>query len=144
MCLNIWRVKKAIKPNVAKQDIVCYKVFINSYGILRTPFQNAYVSDEMVLKGLKPMCAIGPETVQFSHQSNLDNKYLFNVFEGFIHTYKSLKSAKEMARQLLFSICISYSIYKCIIPGGTIYYSGKDDYGRPSYASKEIILNEEI
>lgn len=130
MCLT----SKSNKLEVAEKDIVCYKcmAFDELEELFRTPYQYVSIEKE-IISGKKPFCAKGGLKKFKDKDGNI-------CFEGgLIHTFKSLKDAKELCDFWREGV-----IFKCIIPKGTKYVLGQfesfiNDYCT-SYASKKIIF----
>ena len=123
-------------PEIAQEDIVCYKFYIlimegdinyDKNGLL-SPYQGS----------LAP-------TINKVTNTLLDRAYLskytavYMVGRGF-HSFKYLD---DLIEELDFWLSFDIKIFKCIIPKGTKYYEGKfGDF--PSYCSESIILKETI
>ena len=114
MCLDL---KDKAKLKIAKKDIVCYKHLIQLDGTYRTPYQNAVVSVNQLLKSKLVV--------------NSDSKFYKFIDVGF-HLFKRKGDAMNDA-----IIVESAYIARCIIPKGAEYYVGKF-CGRKSYASNQI------
>lgn len=112
------------KPLIAEEDIVCYKIYYDSYGVLRTPWRNVPMpkKDEIIT-------------------TDLEDK----PFEGYVrfgyHSLEQLIDATFIA-SVLSNSWLSYSVVvKCVIPKGSKYYRGifyfkGKEYS--SYCSKSI------
>ena len=144
------------KPSIAKRDIVCYKVLLQhqcntnpSNMFIVTPFKRCEITDTQ-LNGSSPIKAnFNPKTSEI-YQNNSRLLYSWDVGEGYIHTYRSKRAAKNAIFMYgldtdLFNSdwCkqdwVTYGvIYECIIPKGTKYYKGIDDADIRCYASEEI------
>lgn len=117
---------------VAKDDIVCYKVLrLNrKNNCFYTPFRHTLVSDA-ILEGKHEFVANG--TAEFIP------RILFGEFAvgiGAIHTYANREVAKRY-------IGPDETIRKCIIPKGTEYVFGHDDFNCDGFAAKMIkFVNE--
>lgn len=131
MCLDVYHKF----PNIARTDIVCYKVLLSSDEWMNSPYQNfhwkynkKYTANERFkicskFKGREYLC---------------NDKY--EVEEGYFHTFKTQTEA-EISFELWGSAFTR--VYKCIIPAGSLYFSGK--YGTfDGYASKKLIIKEMV
>jgi len=129
-----------IKTN-AKKDLICYKIierYKNFYGeyCYKTPFQGTPVSIK-VIEGQEfkpdPFISIGADRKSDGH---------YEVYDGFIHSYKTRWKARKMAKYIRETLFKGedrwYDVYKCIIPKGTEYFDGVDENGFGAYASKSI------
>lgn len=139
MCLWV----KSIDTEIAKRDIVCYKVLVKVTNNLTdetdiiTPFQGKKVP-KACLNGNELFYS---ETTDPYLKFDWEAKY-FVAGDGFIHTYKRRRTAKKLARLNPNSETV---IYRCIIPAGTEYYAGIDEgMKRKAYASKAIKFVKQI
>ena len=115
-------------PEIAQEDIVCYKIYILIEDELLSPYQGS------------PAPAINKVTNTLLDRAYL-SKYtaVYMVGRGF-HSFKYLH---DLIEELDFWLSFDIKIFKCIIPKGTKYYEGKfGDF--PSYCSESIILKETI
>ena len=115
-------------PEIAQEDIVCYKIYILIEDELLSPYQGS------------PAPAINKVTNTLLDRAYL-SKYtaVYMVGRGF-HSFKYLD---DLIEELDFWLSFDIKIFKCIIPKGTKYYEGKfGDF--PSYCSESIILKEAI
>ena len=72
---------------------------------------------------------------EIGNYSTSEGLYM-NINEGF-HSYSDIEYAKENYRDVLESAVI----VKCVIPKGTIFFEGEQNFGR-GYASNQIIIKE--
>lgn len=122
------------KLKTAKEDIICYKVLIqySSATILYTPY--VYKTIKLIDMFLhNPIKADG--LVRKRKQFKNDQPS-FNL--GLIHTYIIARDAQTMIT------APAYKLYQCIIPKGTKYIDGYDGMGKLTYASKQIIIQQQI
>jgi hypothetical protein len=131
---------------IAVKDIICYKVLCKKNEEYYTPY---------VYKKLSPGEILGTRSF-YDPETNADTRPFRNVFSdknserfltglGFIHTYKGLKSAKDLCHDLSLRHSYNYVVFKCIIPVGTRYYKGRDEYsGAHAYAAEEIKFVEKV
>jgi hypothetical protein len=127
MCLITDRTKWM----VADDDIVCYKVLRlnrkNNY--FYTPFRNTLVSNAIV-EGKREFVADGIAEFMPRGLSG------FAIGMGAIHVYTSEHEAKK-------HIGPDETIRKCIIPKGTEFVHGHDDFLSDCFAAKKIkFVNE--
>lgn len=125
MCLVIGRYSK-IKEAI--EDIICYKILEKTKRGFVTPYRRVLVDVES-----KIMRAEGEIRVytEFDERVKVD--------KGVIHTFKNLDDACEeleffMSTSTMSTSTSEFKIYKCIIPRGTLYYTGAY-WKHPSYGS---------
>lgn len=134
MCL----VTKSYEPQIAQEDIKCYKVLKYSrYSKNKyfSPFNGIVVSDA-VINGVANFWAKGKRNVlQWRYGKKKFSSY--NVGGGFIHTYKEYDDKIKLQYQSY--MWNEYAVFECIIPTGSIYYEGHDGNTQvKSYASNCI------
>ena len=142
MCLYL----KDINSQIARNDIVCYKVMFHNKqdNVICTPFRLVRPNAD-VLSGYANFRAEFAETPveKLLEPIRLDSwfhtynpEYPAQVGEGFIHTYMFASHAVEDMGTECFARK-DYLLYRCVIPKGTEYLAGT--YGAyPCYASREI------
>ena len=115
-------------PEIAQEDIVCYKIYILIGDELLSPYQGS------------PAPTINKVTNTLLDRAYLSNyRAAYMISKGF-HSFKYLD---DLIEELDFWLSFDIKIIKCIIPKGTKYYEGKfGDF--PSYCSESIILKETI
>ena len=115
-------------PEIAQEDIVCYKIYILIEDELLSPYQGM------------PAPAINEVTNTLLDRAYLSNyRGAYMISKGF-HSFKYLD---DLINELDFWQSFDIKIFRCIIPKGTKYYEGKfGDF--PSYCSESIILKETI
>lgn len=138
MCLLI----KDKTPQIAKNDIVCYKVMLNKDGIIATPYRLVIPKTD-VLNGTRNFKAtdstltaeelINPVNFQLATAEKSD---VGTIENGYIHTFMFASHAVEDIGTDCFARK-DYLLYRCIIPKGTEYFVGRF-CGYPCYASREI------
>lgn len=125
MCLTSFREKAYISD----KDIICYKVLENvGNGEFVTPVQRIPVKlgEEIVAGDIE-----GKMPVPVYHKIGEDDVYATNkdyqIGEGFIHAYLKLPSFDYY---LIGKEGASYNrvIVKCIIPAGTEFYLGNENF----------------
>ena len=115
-------------PEIAQEDIVCYKIYILIEDELLSPYQGS------------PAPAINKVTNTLLDRAYLSNyRGAYMISKGF-HSFKYLD---DLIKELDFWQSYDIKIFKCIIPKGTKYYEGKFN-NSPSYCSESIILKEII
>lgn len=115
------------EPFLAKEDIICYKI------LRRTRFPSIYktpVMETLVIKFPYIKSVLKAEGIQKVIRMPCPED-IFEVSEGFIHTYKYMESALSWIK------CRGYVVFVCTIPKGTRYYECDN-----MYASEKIIINE--
>ena len=142
------------KEEIAKEDIICYKMLSRIIGDdgkphLITPFCNKPITDDM-LKG-KPFRP-GRRSKYWIERDVL---YPEERGAGWIHVIDDKKIAVKVLLQQrdlfrpfkssnsLFEVTREFLLYECIIPKGTKYISGYSTWGS-GYAAKKIIFKREI
>lgn len=122
MCL----VKKSIFPKFTLKDKVVYKiVYLNSLDIYKSPFRNDSIELNKEYKG---------KWLNF----NLVTSFLtFEIYDGYIHSIKTLKDAIRYTRDHLLSPAY---ILKAVIPKYTLYWEGVNN----EIASRRIKYINEI
>lgn len=120
---------------VATEDIICYKFAIIRKNQRLSPFQLTpyMIGEVMEDKGEVEI-----------NESISDKKYY--IGKGMFHSFAHLSDAADRRYyfQALFNMMDEYCIYKCIIPKGTKYYEGTFAYNIWGYASRSLLIAEEI
>lgn len=136
MCLvNTKYVKKS------KKDIVCYKLMDHgkSPSYIYTPFTLTRVDIDLV----KNHRIFKPE-----YKRTIGGDIICpgeDVTEGFIHACKTLEGAKKLKKWFgEVQPWKNIVIYECIIPAGSSYCVGHDDWYRGGYASNKIKFIKEV
>lgn len=132
MCLYT----KETKLKTANENIICYKILLNypSSTIFYTPYlYKAIMWTDIWLQ--KPIKAHGQVRKRKLHK---DAPSSFN--NGLIHTYQTITDAQASWLRLREQ----YKLFQCIIPKGTKYIDGHDDFNNMTYASKLIIIKQRI
>ena len=132
MCLYT----KETKLKTANEDIICYKILLHypSSPLFYTP----YLYKEIRWTDIwlhNPIKAHGQVRKRKLHK---DAPLSFN--NGLIHTYQTIMAAKSS----WFMLQEQYQLFQCIIPKGTKYIDGHDDFHALTYASKLIIIQQQI
>lgn len=119
----------------SKKDIVCYKLMHhgNSLGYIYTPFTLTRVDIDLVKNHgiFKPKYKIRTGEDIIDPGDSIGN--------GFIHACKTLEGAKKL-KQWFGEVqpWKNIVIYECIIPAGSSYCIGHDDWYRGGYASNKL------
>lgn len=124
MCL----VKKSIFPKFTLRDKIVYKVVYSNYspGGYRSPFRNYLIELDKEYEGERL-------------NSNPITSFLtFKIYDGYIHSVKSLKDALRYIDTMKFSR--NTYILKAVIPKYTLYWEGKNN----DIASRKIKYIDEI
>lgn len=144
MCLYI---KSCSSPKKATEDITCYKVIMKVNNCMKTPYQGFQI-DEKIISGEKPFKAEiwdgKDRSIKVKEFQKLGSRISGTIGYGAIHTFKTKKDAK--ANAIIFADKIRYyrmSVYKCVIPKGTLYYEGVFN-SEKCFASQKIIFKENI
>lgn len=142
MCLILKKKVWPVDAEIAKNDIVCYKIIAKkvsqSSGIESyfTPFTKTWV-DKRIIHG----------TLDFT-PSPLSRRQLVCssclIAEGWIHTYKTLDGALKAVRCYFSHENYILEVYKCAIPKGTRYFEGEDQISAPAFASDKICFIEKV
>jgi hypothetical protein len=122
---------------VADDDIVCYKVLrLNrKNNHFYTPFRNTLVSDAIV-EGKREFVADGIAEFMPHAHDNLGIPVGYSVGVGAIHTYANREVAKS-------HIGPNETVRKCVIPKGTEFVYGHDNFRYEGFAAKKIkFVNE--
>jgi len=132
--------KEKMVRQIAKEDIVCYKIVIEDGNNLYTLYQRMEVE---LGKHYKDKYKI---TQFYNCWHNV-----WKIEEGGFHSYRNKKWAEVIFRcsttdwfsQLLHK---NLKLVECIIPKGTAYYEGyfDNDINEETYVSKEIVYKQII
>lgn len=121
---------------------MCYKVLLEKEEGLVSPFYEMKYKDGTN----KPEFVYETEASQrarerFSDGVRCEGKFRYSVEDGYLHSYKTLRAAILLARTIKFSrITLNPVIAKCIIPKGTLYFSGNaSDCASQSLRLTEIV-----
>ena len=146
---------KDARINIAKEDIKCYKVvgltceYKDGNKIEGVNYKSAYFN-YYYEKGKRYHVELPtPSEEQSIYTGGARIKYINRGF----HSFEKLEDAKEECRTLRDS-----KIVECIIPKGSHYYKGFEEYSQfnqeklcyelglfiPSYVSEDIILNDTL
>lgn len=127
MCLY----SKTVKPKKADKDIICYKVLIKDRqtGTLRAP--------------------VASYTYELNKVHTAERAKRIDIKEitsGYFHTFNAIYEADKFCRATSKWVDSRQTsvIFRCKIPEGTYYYEGVDNCYRFGYASKKLVLLEEV
>lgn len=129
MCLYT----KQTEPEIAEEDIICYKFYRKYNETLVSPYQKVAAPEIGIITNTE----LGK-----SYRPNDNGSYIHNflgfkrVDKGF-HSFKTLEEIKHVVENNLYLV-----IFKCIIPRGSSYYKGIFDDRYESYCSNSIKLIE--
>ena len=128
MCLTTF----TKNPSKATKDIVCYKFLIRRAG------QNYLTSPYTCFRW-----KIGKE---YTADRSAPRYVPGNIRDGYFHSYEYKEAAEFEAKEFIDNRLdvMEYHIVKCIIPKGSRYYKGIHTGGGDGFASKKIIMVEEI
>lgn len=143
MCLTVKTNCNELQFKTAKTDIICYKLISKNYNeespdspIYLTPFKKARIPDECLCcdewEDNDVFEAQGEEEIICDRSLVDPEQNIFEIGEGFIHTYRNNYDAVENINSLF------HEVWRCVIPKGVKYVEGKSGYYYPSYASKSI------
>lgn len=153
MCLTIITNGKRPRPKKAEEDIVCYKLVKilerpNGKQVIISPFQQKQQWTVGVVK--KASCLIRPIATRLILWRGFKiNEGIFQVGEGYLHSYKDLGKALEALEEVSCGhMKCYYTVYKAIIPKGTYYFEGDAEWylenSKRGYASRKLKLIEEV
>lgn len=155
------------KLQEANDDIVCYKFLLYQRDV-RFPLKDMY--KDMYDNPFDIAVAFRMEDIEHFYmpvmESEVDTRCIYHgkpyiandcflpiynngLGGGFIHTYADKERASTIVEDFILDDrrpSETYGkLFKCIIPKGTIYASGKDEAtGHDAYASYQIIFKEEV
>lgn len=123
------------KPRIAEEDIICYKFYLKyNYGVLFSPYQGSRAPEIGVITDTELGEPYKPE------ETFNQDFYGFNRVDKGFHSFKTLEGVKHEANRL--EEYYNLVIVKCIIPKGSLYYSGTFKKYYKSYCSNSIKLVE--
>lgn len=121
------------EPSIAKEDIICYKVYIDNRTSIISPYQKDPIP-EIITAEVPIFYKSYP--IQILKRCQQDLPPLYAVDYGF-HSFFLRKDAEN------FASCFKHSkLYKCVIPKGSKYYYGSFSYNAGSYCSNQIKILE--
>lgn len=127
MCL---RIKNGQQPEIATEDIICYKVLSIKKSNRGNIIYRTYYKDAAVVLGK-------------SYKSDFDYNLNGDIEEG-LHSMVSVESIDDLFRVGHFYNFTRKVIVACIIPKGALYYLGSFNNLLNSYASNELKYTKEI
>lgn len=137
MCLLV---REKSKPKTAKRDITCYKILTRpNFG---DTYYSLYRDYKYDLKGInKSKIQEEPESVGIIEYRSI---YSFSVYIG-LHTFNSLNRA-IMYKDIYVDPAKHTSVFKCIIPKGAKYWTGRLNLYNTykSRCSDKLIIKEKI
>ena len=139
MCLHTTK----MLPRIAMKDIETYKVVAKLNGEVYSPYREKYKWElNQVIKDKEHPKII---KVKFYRDGTRLEKPERKISRGFFHTYPDLLDAKKLFSHLSLQEMFEYSGYtivKCVIPKGTLYYTGVDDNNFKCYASRKLKMTD--
>ena len=129
MCLTITN----RTPQIAKKDIVCYKVLRHNF-LKRSGYTTPYMYTSVTLGEL-----MEDKVPVKIHNSIFLVKY--NLYEGVFHTFKYYSDAVEMCKEDIIGNSV---VVRCIIPKGTEYYVGTWGEVISCYGSKQLQYTKKV
>lgn len=107
----------ANKPvkQIAKEDVICYKIVISRDGRVVSPyFHYEYkyhkINEEIALN------------IEYTLSSDINQLRLYKCRQGY-HSYSSLDFANQVYNNYFYEN--DGCVFKCIIPKGSVYYDNK-------------------
>ena len=125
MCL----IKKSIFPRFTLRDKIVYKVIYIDFilgPVYRTPFQYQEIILNKEYKG------------KWVSSNLIKSFFSFNIYDGYIHSIKDLKSVKSYISETIFYEPVY--VLKAVIPKYTFYWEGIDN----DIASRKIKYTTKI
>ena len=128
MCLYT----KQIEPEIAEEDIICYKFYVRYDETLFSPYQESRAPEIGIITNT--------ELGKPHKLNNIYDLYYFKGVDKGFHSFKTLKGAEYEASR--YKRNRDLVIFKCIIPRGSSYYKGIFNDRYKSYCSNSIKLIE--
>ena len=125
------------KPQVADKDIEVFKMVMEHNGKFYAPIRGTlYESNDLSSE-------FG-EVYESDYRKPMGNIPLFCIDKG-LYSYSILEDANSLLYdfQILFGPSVKYRIIKAIIPKGTEYYAGFENFycNTPLLVSKRLIMD---
>lgn len=121
MCLYT----KQTEPKIAEEDIICYKFYTRDNEMLFSPYQGSRAPEIGVITNT---------------ELGIHNFLGFKRIDKGFHSFKTLEETKHEVKGCWNNHDLV--IFKCIIPKGSLYYSGIFKGYYESYCSNSIKLIE--
>lgn len=154
MCLSY---EATARYQTAKKDVVCFKILKCIDNEWLTPFRSTSIDNDVVL-GHGEQIPFDTDYKPDLHeriQSLWEDGRRTYIGAGFVHACASQNGAEKVLKEVksleygylrghYVDPKISFALFKCVIPKGTLYVTGRDDYGNTGYACKKIKFIEKI
>ena len=164
MCLKVE--SEFVKPKKAEKDIECYKVMrydeLKSGKVFVSPYTGKQIDKKCFTRNVADVARciskgiLRNYTIRKITKRKFKNEIVrkhtnprvegYYIGEGAIHSFASIKDGKhELGEWRRLWKNYTYTLIKCIIPKGTLYYEGDgcgDLIGTKQYASRSIIYKE--
>lgn len=155
MCLSY---EATARYQTTKKDVVCYKILKCIDDNWYTPFRATPIDNDVVW-GRVEQFPFNTDYRPILHErfQSLwgDDGRRTCIGDGFVHACASQIGAENVLKELksleysylrghFVEPKISLALFKCVIPKGTLYVTGRDDYGNTGYACKKIKFVEKI
>lgn len=155
MCLTY---EATARYQTAKKDIVCYKILKCVDDKWSTPFCGAPIDNDIAWGRIEQF-PFNTEYRPDLHERipslwGEDNRRTC-IGDGFVHACASQNGAENVLKEMRSNVYgylrghyveskISFALFKCVIPKGTLYVTGRDNYGNIGYACKALKFIEKI
>lgn len=123
--------------SIAKEDITCYKIYVERQGMMLSPYQPAFMPKINITVYVLNFCDSYSLIGNIERVETKGLPPLYGVDFGF-HSFFLKEDAESFASELFKA-----KVYKCIIPKGSKYYYGSFA-NKGSYCSNQIKVIEEI
>ncbi|MBO5627906.1 MAG: hypothetical protein J5965_02355 [Aeriscardovia sp.] len=135
MCLRT----RQICPLRARKDIICYKAFIDAFD--NPNYMGTLYIAQYIKKPTKAPFTLMDDTntplsILRCNYSKVTKGARYQIWGGMIHAFKTMSISKKD----YFRIVYKASVYKCIIPKGTLYYVGMDG----DICAKKMLVIEKV
>lgn len=131
MCLYT----KQTEPEIAEEDIICYKFYRRWNKILFSPYQESRAPEIGIVVNTE---------LEKSYRPTDNGSYIHNLlgFKRVNKGFHSFKTLEEIKHKVNGYRNLDLVIFKCIIPRGSLYYKGIFGDRYESYCSNSIKLIE--
>ena len=155
MCLNY---KATARYQTAKKDIVCYKILKRIDDNWYTPFRATPIDNDVVWGRVEQFPFnrdYRPKLHEHIQSLWIEDSRRTFIGDGFVHACASQDGGERVLNELMplehgylrghyVEPKIFLALFKCVIPKGTLYVTGRDDYYNTGYACKKIKFVEKI
>ena len=132
MCLYT----KQTEPEIAKEDIICYKFYVRYDETLFSPYQESRAPEIGIVANTELGRSYRPTDIG----SYIHNFLGFKRIDKGFHSFKTLEEVEREVNK--YKREFDLVIFKCIIPRGSSYYKGIFNDRYESYCSNSIKLIE--